>query len=69
MMSSRGSSPIRRQNSVRSPGARPHQRFLWKAIRLAAPLPVLYRRGSTYYFKRKIPTDCAEAFPQCQGAL
>ncbi|WP_431273482.1 DUF6538 domain-containing protein [Variovorax ureilyticus] len=36
----------------------------------SATLPrYLYRRGSTYYFKRKIPTDCAAAFPQCQGTL
>ncbi|MFS2047477.1 DUF6538 domain-containing protein [Variovorax sp. Varisp41] len=36
----------------------------------SASLPrYLYRRGGTYYFKRKIPTDCGEAFPQCQGTL
>ncbi|GAA4340699.1 hypothetical protein GCM10023165_20880 [Variovorax defluvii] len=36
----------------------------------SASLPrYLYRRGSTYYFKRKIPADCTAAFPQCQGTL
>lgn len=29
----------------------------------------LYRRGRTYYFKRKIPADVTDAFPNCRGQL
>jgi hypothetical protein len=29
----------------------------------------LYRRGRTYYFKRKIPADVTDAFPNCRGQV
>ncbi len=29
----------------------------------------LYRRGDSVYFKRKIPTDAATAFPNSQGQV
>jgi hypothetical protein len=38
--------------------------------RASGPLPkYLFRRGSTLYFKRKIPADVAHGFPKCKGQV
>lgn len=31
--------------------------------------PYLYRRGTTYYFKRRIPADCRDAMPHARGQV